>query len=164
MPEYQVLAALAEVPRGRRRLMDVATRLGFSRSGTTSLADRLEGAGLRVTAGLPPAEAVVVEQRGCVFRPRMTGARVGQTLRVVSGDDTIHNVRSVSEAGSDFNVGQPIEGMEFDFELAAEETMTAITNGIKSTSRFRAVATAIGKNSTAAALAVIRLVKTIVTQ
>jgi DNA-binding MarR family transcriptional regulator len=43
--EYQVLATLAEAPRGRRRLMDVAAPLPLGRSGMTRVMDRLTGAG-----------------------------------------------------------------------------------------------------------------------
>lgn len=84
---------------------------------------RLEGAGLEAAAGPVPEEAVVIEQRGCIYYPRMAGARAGQTLRVVNGDDIVHNVRSVSEAGSGFNIGQPFAGMAFDFDLVAAEPM-----------------------------------------
>lgn len=84
---------------------------------------RLEGDGLAAAAGPVPGTPVVVEQRGCIYYPRMAGARAGQTLRVINGDEIIHNVRSVSAAGSDFNIGQPYSGMEFDFELAAPEPM-----------------------------------------
>lgn len=84
---------------------------------------RLEGEGLAAAAGPPPEQPVVIEQRGCIYYPRMAGARVGQTLKVINGDEVIHNVRSVSEAGSDFNIGQPYAGMEFDFELEAPEPM-----------------------------------------
>ena len=84
---------------------------------------RLEGDGLTVAAGPVPATTVLVDQRGCVYYPRMSGARAGQTLRVVNGDEFFHNIRSVSEAGLDFNIGQPFSGLEFDFELAAEQAM-----------------------------------------
>ncbi len=84
---------------------------------------RLEGTGLAAAAGPAAAKTVLIEQRGCIFLPRMVGARAGQTLRVVNLDDAYHNVRSVSEAGDDFNISQPFSGMEFDFRLAAEQKM-----------------------------------------
>ena len=45
LSEFQVLAALAEAPRGRLRLMDVADPLAISRSGLTRVVDRFEAAG-----------------------------------------------------------------------------------------------------------------------
>ena len=83
----------------------------------------LEGAGLAAAAGPVPADPVVVEQTGCIYRPRVTGGRAGQTLRVVNLDEAFHNVRSVSAAGNDFNVGQPYAGMKYDFELFAEQKL-----------------------------------------
>jgi DNA-binding MarR family transcriptional regulator len=43
--EYQVVAALAEAPRGRLRFMDVSDPLGISRSGLTRVVDRFVAAG-----------------------------------------------------------------------------------------------------------------------
>ena len=61
-------------------------------------------------AGPVPADPVVLEQTGCIYRPRVAGGRAGQTLRVVNLDEAFHNVRSVSAAGNDFNIGQPYAG------------------------------------------------------
>jgi plastocyanin len=70
----------------------------------------------------PPA-SVVIEQQGCVYHPRVQGARVGQTLEVKNSDATLHNIHSMSTKGNDFNVGQPLAGMVYKFQLKAEEVM-----------------------------------------
>src|SRR5262245_58774694 len=37
-------------------------------------------------------QAVTIDQRGCVYTPRVFGVRVGQVLQVHNSDDVIHNV------------------------------------------------------------------------
>jgi hypothetical protein len=41
-----------------------------------------------------PAEPVSVDQRGCIYRPRVVGLRVGQPLIVRNSDDGLHNVHN----------------------------------------------------------------------
>jgi len=66
----------------------------------------------------PPAPPIVVEQKGCVYQPRMAGARIGQTLQVVNSDNTLHNIHT--HGGDSFNVGQPRAGMKYDATLKSE--------------------------------------------
>jgi plastocyanin len=74
-------------------------------------------------SGGPPSEPVVIEQEGCIYRPRILGAMVGQELLVRNLDSTLHNIHSRSGEGNSFNVGQPKAGMEFTYELKKEEVM-----------------------------------------
>jgi plastocyanin len=73
-----------------------------------------------------PSTSVVVDQQGCVYHPRIQGARVGQTLEVRNSDATLHNIHSMSTKGSEFNVGQPLAGMMYKYQLKAEEVMLHI--------------------------------------
>ena len=70
-----------------------------------------------------PSEPVVIDQRACVYRPRVIGMRVGQTLQIRNDDDVLHNVHSSSGAGNSFNVGQAKAGIVFSFTPRAEEVM-----------------------------------------
>jgi len=72
--------------------------------------------------GPPPAEPVTIEQEGCIYHPRVSGAMIGQYLNVRNNDNTLHNIRAQSEANF-FNVGQPFSGLEFDFKLKKAEVM-----------------------------------------
>jgi plastocyanin len=68
-----------------------------------------------------PTQPVVIDQRACVYRPRMIGMRVGQTLQIRNDDDLLHNVHSSSAVGNSFNVGQPKAGLVYSFTPKAEE-------------------------------------------
>ena len=70
-----------------------------------------------------PAEPVTIDQRSCVYRPRVVGARVGQTLQIRNDDALLHNVHSLSAVGNSFNVGQPKVGIVSPFRLKDEELM-----------------------------------------
>jgi plastocyanin len=62
-----------------------------------------------------PAEPVSVDQRGCIYRPRVVGLRAGQPLIVSNSDDGLHNVHGVSTDRDGFNVSQPMSGMANTF-------------------------------------------------
>jgi plastocyanin len=57
-------------------------------------------------------ESVVLDQNGCWYAPRVFGLMVGQTLIIRNSDPTLHNVHAVARANREFNIGQPVKGME----------------------------------------------------
>jgi plastocyanin len=57
-----------------------------------------------------PAEPVSIDQKGCVYRPRVIGLRAGQALQVRNSDDGLHNVHGISTDRDGFNVSQPLSG------------------------------------------------------
>ena len=69
-----------------------------------------------------PSQPVTLDQQGCVYSPRVQGAMVGQSLKIVNNDPTLHNVHSQSPAYL-VNVAQPIAGMSYDVSLKTEEVM-----------------------------------------
>jgi len=58
-----------------------------------------------------PTNPVIIDQRGCVYRPRVVGLRAGQPLEVRNSDDGLHNVHGASKGDDGFNVSQPMAGM-----------------------------------------------------
>ncbi len=70
-----------------------------------------------------PQQTIVLDQRGCVYAPRVVGMRVGQTLRIRNDDKLLHNVHSSSNNGNSINVGQATAGVYTDFQPKSEEVM-----------------------------------------
>ena len=63
------------------------------------------------------------DQQGCRYRPHVFGIRVGQTLTIRNSDATLHNIHATPAANPEFNMGQPIQGMEFERTFDAPEVM-----------------------------------------
>jgi hypothetical protein len=59
-----------------------------------------------------PAEPVVLDQTGCDYHPHMVALMVGQPLVIRNSDATLHNIHPRPTANTEFNVGQPKQGME----------------------------------------------------
>jgi hypothetical protein len=66
---------------------------------------------------------VVIDQRGCMYGPRVIGARVGQTIQVKNSDNLLHNVDGLSGKDNSFNIGQPRQGQVYEFKAKNEEIM-----------------------------------------
>ncbi len=73
------------------------------------------------SVGETPAEAVRLEQRGCLYTPRVIGARVQQDIEIVNDDPTLHNVRALAKANRPFNIGQPARGTRIKSFRAPEK-------------------------------------------
>jgi hypothetical protein len=81
----------------------------------------VSGLGDRVFAA--PQEPVTLDQRGCTYRPHVVGVQVGQPLRVLNSDPTLHNVHTMSKANRPFNFGMPVQGQESQRFFTRPEVM-----------------------------------------
>ena len=70
-----------------------------------------------------PSESLTLTQEGCRYQPHVFGIQVGQTLEVLNGDPTLHNIHATPEVNDEFNTGQPIEGMKFERTFTSAEVM-----------------------------------------
>jgi hypothetical protein len=52
-----------------------------------------------------PADPVVLDQKGCVYTPRVLGIRVNQPLAMSNSDATFHNVHALPATNREFNHG-----------------------------------------------------------
>ena len=86
-----------------------------------------------VKSGLPasatftaPAEPVVIDQDGCLYRPRVMGIMVGQNLEIRNSDPVLHNIKAVPAANRGFNISQPTQGMKTTRTFNTPEIMVPL--------------------------------------
>ncbi|PYO44362.1 MAG: hypothetical protein DMD33_03135 [Gemmatimonadetes bacterium] len=83
-----------------------------------------------VKTGLPadakyaaPTTPVVIDQKGCMYHPRVFGIMVGQPLRIVNSDPLLHNIKAMGKNNRPFNISQPAAGMTTERTFTAREVM-----------------------------------------
>jgi len=69
----------------------------------------------------------VLDQRGCVYRPRVVAAAQGTELTVTNSDPLLHNVRTASGSPRPFNTAMPITGMKARLPLPTAPAVTRLT-------------------------------------
>jgi plastocyanin len=70
-----------------------------------------------------PQDKVVLNQQGCQYSPHVSGIMVGQTLVIKNSDPTLHNVHARPVKNTEFNQGQPFQGMELEKSFDTAEVM-----------------------------------------
>ncbi len=54
-----------------------------------------------------PSSDASLEQKGCMYSPRVQGVVVGTKVKITNDDKTLHNVHAFGEKNEQFNEGQP---------------------------------------------------------
>lgn len=68
----------------------------------------------------PPQQPVVLEQKGCQYKPHVLAMQAGQKLDVVNSDETTHNIHPIPNNNREWNMTQP-HGMPLQQTFAREE-------------------------------------------
>ena len=118
------------VPKSMRIDMSQDPKCGGGGSTEEIVADSsgdLENVVVYVSAGLPadakydpPSQPVVLEQKGCTYRPHVVALRTNQELKVLNSDSTTHNIHPSPNNKRELNQSQP-PGVPFSTTFAREE-------------------------------------------
>jgi len=117
----------AKVTAGKRVVQEAV--MTSADGGLANVFVRLQGTFPQTPVATQP---VTLDQTGCVYRPRVLGMRVGQTLQIKNSDNFLHNVHSQSAHNNTFNVGQPVAGNVYQFKPKEEEVMLRIACDVHS--------------------------------
>ena len=59
------------------------------------------------------SKPVVVDQKGCIFVPRVAAVMVGQPMEFLNSDLSLHNIRDEPKKQTPFNISQPNKGIKY---------------------------------------------------
>jgi plastocyanin len=74
----------------------------------------------------PPADPVVLDQDGCMYKPHVVGLMAGQTLKIVSSDDTTHNIHPMPKDNREWNMSQAPGSAPIEQKFARPEIMVPV--------------------------------------
>ncbi len=79
-----------------------------------------------------PPTPVVIDQRGCWFRPRVLGIQTGQILKVINSDPVTHNIHPMAEVNRAWNHSQGAGDPPIDRKFTKPEIMIPVKCNIHS--------------------------------
>jgi plastocyanin len=68
-----------------------------------------------------PKDAVTLTQVGCRYKPHVIGVMAGQTIKIVNGDPTTHNIHPTPKNNRDWNESQAPQAAALEKNFAREE-------------------------------------------
>ncbi|MCI0588061.1 MAG: carboxypeptidase regulatory-like domain-containing protein [Planctomycetes bacterium] len=75
-----------------------------------------------------PKEAVVLDQKGCTYKPHVFGVMAGQAITIRNSDETSHNIKCAPKKNTGFNISQAKKGMEEPKSFDKEEVIRVECN------------------------------------
>jgi hypothetical protein len=80
----------------------------------------------------PPSESVVIDQDGCLYRPRVLGVMTGQNIDIKNSDPVLHNIKAVPKVNRGFNISQPTANMVSKRKFDQPEQMVPLECNVHS--------------------------------
>jgi len=111
----------AQHPQGNPPAGDVLVNDGRVQNALVYIKD---GLGARVFA--VPTEPVSVDQKGCIFLPRVVGVQVDQPLKFLNSDTLAHNVHGFAQTAKPWNVSLGVKGMTRTIKADKPETVIEV--------------------------------------
>ena len=68
-----------------------------------------------------PSEPVMLDQVGCQYKPHMVAVMANQPIKIRNSDPFLHNIHPLPKNNPQFNLGQPVKGMESEKVFANPE-------------------------------------------
>ena len=73
-----------------------------------------------------PGDPIVMDQRGCQYKPHVMGVMVGQKFLIKNSDGLLHNVHALPKINKGFNRAMPAAVTEAEYVFDKEELMFKI--------------------------------------
>jgi plastocyanin len=70
-----------------------------------------------------PTTPVVLDQKGCQYRPHVFGVQAGQPIEILNSDATLHNIHAWPQVNQEFNMGQALQGLKDTHVFTTQEIM-----------------------------------------
>jgi hypothetical protein len=70
-----------------------------------------------------PTKPATIDQKNCRYHPHVFGMMINQPLEIINSDPTLHNIHAMPKGNSEFNNGQPIQGMKMTHTFDKPEVM-----------------------------------------
>jgi plastocyanin len=92
----------------------------------------LKNAFVWIKSGLPdknwqvPANAVTIDQAGCMYSPHVIGVMTGQNIDIKSSDQTNHNIHPMPQGNQEWNETQPPGSPDKTKSFARQEVMIPV--------------------------------------
>jgi len=74
----------------------------------------------------PPKESVLLDQKGCMFLPRVIGLRAGETMAIKNSDSVSHNIHPMPQNNREWNEQQSPGTPDAEHKFARTEVMIPV--------------------------------------